>query len=406
MSQAFGFGWMTDSEESVMRHVSNRAMYYPIWVVDAMCRVACRGDNGEAEARFISTSSAFPGNSWKPMDTLPIRAPPPRTADTPSFEGSVITPSDMPMLYRPFSRVRHMEPDVSMKGGIHILPFNISPLSLPHLFKKADLRNSIVDMLSEGPALHINRRFTILPGVEIQVANLNEAKSGDSQANLRFDWDSLEFDMLACYPVMLPIHLVQFHYDAHGEKDREATVALGAWDEGLLSYALRCDEKDSWMFKGEASWLDLDMVDFNPHIPIAPSTLDPHSKASTETSDARIVDLMAQQSQMQAVFEHRAEQLIEHADWHSCEQWECDHAPSETSEESSAGLGRMIDWGNVHVRPYYEGVEENRRYIALSTEVLFSSRFIEGIDKDIAEGRDVSQVQAVYKNELLTGTFY
>ena len=108
----------------------------------------------------------------------------------------------------------------------------MSPLSLPHIFKSADLRSSIVDMLSEGPVLHINHRFTILPGVEIQVANLNETKNDGSQANLRFDWDSLKFDMLACYPVMLPIHLVRFHYDAHGEKNREATVALGAWDEG------------------------------------------------------------------------------------------------------------------------------------------------------------------------------
>ena len=232
VSQAFGLGWMTEPEDSVMRHVSTRAMYYPIWVVDAICRVSCRGDNGEAEAQFISTNSACPGNSWKPMDTLPIRAPPPRMTDTPSSQESVITPGDAPMVYQSFSRARHLKPDVKITGDINILPFNISPLSLPHIFKSADLRSSIVDMLSEGPVLHINHRFTILPGVEIQVANLNETKNDGSQANLRFDWDSLKFDMLACYPVMLPIHLVRFHYDAHGEKNREATVALGAWDEG------------------------------------------------------------------------------------------------------------------------------------------------------------------------------
>jgi len=234
VSQAFGLGWMTEPEESVMRHVSTRAMYYPIWVVDAMCRVSCRGDNGEAQAQFITTNSAFPGNSWKPMDTLPIRAPPPRMEDTPESHESVITPADAPMVYQSFSRARQLKPDVKITGHINILPFNISPLSLPDIFKSAGLRNSIVDMLSEGPALQINHRFTILPGVEIQVANLNEAKNDGSQANLRFDWDSLKFDMLACYPVMLPIHLVRFHYDAHGEKDREATVALGAWDEGMF----------------------------------------------------------------------------------------------------------------------------------------------------------------------------
>ncbi|WFD23803.1 hypothetical protein MEQU1_002497 [Malassezia equina] len=405
VSQAFGLGWMTESEDSVMRHVSTRAMYYPIWVVDAMCRVRCRGDNGEAQAQFITTNSAFPGNAWKPMDTLPIRAPPPRMTDSQASEEPAITPSDAPMVYQPFSPTHHLKPDVKISGDITVLPFNLSPLSLPHIFKSAGLRNSIVDMLSEGPALHINHRFTILPGVEIQVANLNEAKNDGNQANLRLDWDSLEFDMLACYPVMLPIHLVRFNYDSHGERDREATVALGAWDEGLLSYALHCDEKDGWMFKGETSWLDIDMVDFHPYIPIAPSTLDPQAKASTEASDARIVDLMAQQSQMQSVFEHRAETLIEQADWSSCMQWERDHAPAEASEESTAGLGSSIDWGNLHIRPYFEGVEENRRYIALSTEALFSCRHIEGIDKDLAKGRDVTHVQAVYKNELLSGMF-
>ncbi|WFD20151.1 hypothetical protein MCAP1_002395 [Malassezia caprae] len=311
---------------------------------------------------------------------------------TPECKESAITPADAPMVYQPFSRARHLKPDVKITGDINILPFNISPLSLPDIFKSAGLRNSIVDMLSAGPALHINRRFTILPGVEIQVANLNEARNDGSQANLRLDWESLKCDMLAYYPVMLPIHLVRFHYDAHGEKDREATVALGAWDE----------ENDGWMIKGESSWLDIDMVDFHPRIPIAPSTLDPQAKSSTEASNARIVDLMAQQSQMQAVFEHRAEELIENADWSSCEQWERDHASTEASEESLAGLGSYINWDNLHIRPYFEGVEENRRYIALSTEALFSSRLIEGIDKDLAEGRDVTQVQAVYKNELLS----
>jgi len=157
------------------------------------------------------------------------------------------------------------------------------------------------------------------------------------------------------------------------------------------------------MIKGESSWLDIDMVDFHPRIPIAPSTLDPQAKSSTETTDARIVDLMAQQSQMQAVFEHRAEELIENADWSPCEQWERDHVPTEVTEESRAGLGSCINWDNLHIRPYFQGVEENRRYIALSTEALFSSRHIEGIDKDLAEGRDVTQVQAIYKNELLSG---
>lgn len=230
VSQALGLGWLTDSEESVMRYVSSRAVYVPMWVVDAMFHLPCRGDNGSARASFISTNSTFPGNAWKPMDTLPLRPPPPRTDSSPPPTQALITPNDEPMTYTPFSRQRHLFPDVEIPGGITVLPFNISPLSLPDICKAADLRTSMVDLLSEGPALHINRRFTILPGVEIQVANLDTSRSDDTKAMLRMELDKLSFDMFACYPVMLPIHLIEFRYDARGEKDRQATVALGAWD--------------------------------------------------------------------------------------------------------------------------------------------------------------------------------
>ena len=62
------------------------------------------------------------------------------------------------------------------------------------------------------------------------MANLDTSRSDDTKAMLRMELDKLSFDMFACYPVMLPIHLIEFQYDAHGEKDRQATVALGAWD--------------------------------------------------------------------------------------------------------------------------------------------------------------------------------
>lgn len=405
VSQALGLGWMTDSEESVMRIVSSRAMYYPTWVVDAMWKVKCRGDNGEATASFISTNSAFPGNSWRPMDSLPIRAPPPRLPSTPERAPSIITSADEPMTYAPFSKERHLHPEVDIDGQISILPFNISPLCLPDLCKSADLRSSMVDLLSQGPALHINRRFTILPGVEIQVANLDDQRSENKSAMLRMEWDTLQLDMLACYPVMLPMHLVQFRYDAHGEKDRRATVALAAWDPSLLTYALQCDEQPGWVFKGDTSWLDVDMLDFDPRVPISPSVLDPQAKDATESSDARIIDLMAQQTQMQSVFEGRVHELMENANWSFCESWQREQPSSSDSAEARAGLGSHITWDDARIRPYAVDIEANRRYIALTTEEMFSARLLEGIAKDQQRGADLSHVQTYHQGQLLSGMY-
>lgn len=405
VSQAMGLSFLTDSEENVMRFVSSRAIYYPTWVVDGMFRAKVRGDQGEAMLHLISTASAFPGNSWRPMDTVPLRAPPPRLHNTPPAQPRVITEPDEPMEYAPFSRDRHLNPDLAIDGGITVLPFNLSPLGLPELFSGADLRTLILDLLADGPALHINRRFQILPGVEIQVADVNES-SGDSQAIVRLDRDSLELDVFACYPVMLPLHLVHFAYDAHGERDRRATVALGAWQGNLLAYALRSEERDAWMCKQEPSWLDVDLIDFYPRVPVSTSSIDPFAgKELAAYSDSRIIDLMAQQSQMQGLFESRATKLIENADWAVLEAWQRTHAASESTPEAEAGLGTHIDWNSKHVRPLYDGVEQNRQYIALSSEALFSKRLLEGIVTDRRNGGDISRVQTFRDGDLVTGMY-
>ncbi|WFD48597.1 hypothetical protein GLX27_003267 [Malassezia furfur] len=42
VSQALGLGWMTESEEDVMRFESAQALYYPIWVRRAPAYPDCR----------------------------------------------------------------------------------------------------------------------------------------------------------------------------------------------------------------------------------------------------------------------------------------------------------------------------------------------------------------------------
>lgn len=337
------------------------------------------------------------------MDTLPLRPPPVLVSEMEERPDAVVKNGDEPMHYVPFDAQRHLHPKVDVNGKISVLPFNMSPRSLPDIFRHADLRSLMVDMLAEGPPLHINRRFQVLPGVEIQVAKMNEQPDSDANAMVRLERDSLDVDLMACYPVLLPVHLVRFRYDANGEKDKLATVALGAWDERLLVYALYCDEQPNWVAKQPPSWLNIDMLDFDPHVPVAQSVLDPNAgEGEMEHSEARIVDLMAQQSQMQNIFESRAEELIDEADWTTCTQWESTQAPADATPEADAGLGE-IDWNAHNIRPMYDGVTENRQYIALAGEALFSARLLESVERDRSEGRDTSNVHTIHNGNLVTG---
>lgn len=350
----------------------------------------------------VSTNSAFPGNAYKPLDTLPLRPPPLRTPAMEQVPMPLIKGADAPMPYAAFESARHLHPDVDVDGKISVLPFNVSPRSLPAMLQHADLRTLMVDLLAQGPPLHIRRRFKLLPGVEIQVANVNEHADHDARAVVRMERDSLDVDMLACYPILLPIHLVRFRYSAHGDTNRLATVAVGAWDPNLLVYALYCDEQPNWVAKGAPAWLDIDMLDFDPQVPVPKSVLDPNAgEDAAEKSETRIVDLMAQQSQMQSIFENRAEELIDQADWAPCLAWEEAHAAPD-APEAAAGLG-AIGWDAPNVRPLYEGVAENRQHIALMGEALFSERLVESVERDEREGRDISNVHTMRDGNLVAG---
>ncbi|WFD31696.1 hypothetical protein MSPP1_002735 [Malassezia sp. CBS 17886] len=397
-AQAAGLGWMTDSEEDIMRFEAARAVFYPMWV-------KCRGDSGSATVTFVSTNSTLPGNGWKPMDTLPVYPPPPRAPGEQATEAVIRGLADA-MPYAPYSPERHLHAsDIQMDGDISVLPFTMSPLSLPHLLRTADVRNLMVNMLAEGPALHIKRRITLLPGVEIQVANMDENHDPDATANVRLESDSLEVDLLACYPVLLPFHLVQFRYDSAEKKDCMATVALGAWDEQLLVYAVRCEGDKSWRSKYSPEPLNIEMLDFSPRVPVAAPVVDSGAEGGDAgVSDARIVDLMAQQSQLQAIFENRAAGLVADADWTPCEDWEAEQAaarPSAATPETDGGLGSTINWDAENIRPYYEGVTENREYVALVGESIFSARLLEGIEKARPEAH--SEQHSTHEDEVVSG---
>ena len=86
----------------------------------------------------VSTNSAFPGNAYKPLDTLPLRPPPLRTPAMEQVPMPLIKGADAPMPYAAFESARHLHPDVDVDGKISVLPFNVSPRSLPAMLQHAD----------------------------------------------------------------------------------------------------------------------------------------------------------------------------------------------------------------------------------------------------------------------------
>jgi len=404
---SLGLGALADSEDSVMHFESARAVYLPVWAVDAIWKVRCSGDAGSAKATFVTTSSTFPGNGWKPMDTVPLYPPPPANAEGSEETSNVIsgiTGQDDPAEYAPFSAERHLHPDESLglDDGITVLPFTISPRSLPAALQEASLRDLLVNMASDGPELQINKRFRVLPGIEIQVANMETRDDVGTNATVRIDRGSVELEMLACYPVLLPIHLVQFRYVPPGSDPQRATVALGAWGANLLAYAMRTPAGTGWLTKhGFESALDLDIVDFAPHVPTSGSG---GSQGGSKT-DTRVVDLLAQQSHYQAVFEHRAQELLENADWTFSEAWERTAAEQSgvKSPEQQAGLGNL-DWDAKELRFYSEEeLEANRTYAALYGEELFAARLLESVEKSLRTGADPAQLSTMHQGRLITG---
>lgn len=174
-------------------------------------------------------------------------------------------------------------------------------------------------------------------------------------------------------------------------------------DAGLLAYAVMSDEAPEWKYKGESAWLDIDMIDFAPRVPVAPSLLDPSAGEEVEHAGAHLVHFMAQQTQLQNAFEARAQSWVDQGSWSFVEAWQRDHVPSSDAPEAEAGLGQHIAWDDSAIRRVDEDMVPMRRYLALCAESIFSSRLLDDIERDRAQGKDVSQVQTLKDGDLMAG---
>ncbi|PWZ01558.1 hypothetical protein BCV70DRAFT_148868, partial [Testicularia cyperi] len=274
--------WAKESSQAVkLERIS--ALYLPTWVVDAAFEVKCRGNDGRADATIITTSSRFPGHSWKPMDSCPMLPPPPndmkplseRESD-PSYAGG--TPrqpwDNLAMVdyesFESFQKKKKDKSNVKIKGGIpDPIPFTISPLHLPDMIRKQlELKDStFTPNLSAGVELPGSNTH----GLGLTVSFVGEDGEQLTSPPVRFEPETLKLEMMAAYPILMPLHLAEFSYDDEDGDKHFITFVLGAWDVNGLQICKKEKGEDwTWTFQ-RIQPADIDLMDMYPKVPVRSS---------------------------------------------------------------------------------------------------------------------------------------
>lgn len=224
----FGFPGLANYLEAPARVERFEAVYLPYWVIDTNFTIQAKGAGVDktAEASFCSINSRMPGFDWQPMRSLPL-APP--SADEASYEvfeeahlnGPARAQAEVAEHKLDWDEPEGSEGQRKLPRRATLLPFAVSPLSAPALLHDAD-----------AAPLEIK-----VP--RIMAVTEEEMKAGESDMfeppkpdRIRFVGETLDLDMLAVYPVLLPAYVTRFKpvEDENGEKQEPLIVVQGAWE--------------------------------------------------------------------------------------------------------------------------------------------------------------------------------
>lgn len=268
------------NDDDIVKLRRMTALYLPVWIVDASFEMKCRGNDGRADSNFIITSARFPGHSWKPMDSLPMIPPPPydmiptkELQKDPNYAGEAPKEAwnNLGLVdYIPYESHLKSKNDLKVKidGGIpDPLPFTISPLFLPNMLRtQLELKD-----LTFAPDLAAGFQ---LPGADkhglgLTIALVNEAGEQIKTPPVRFEPDTLKLDMMAAYPILMPLHLAEFSYKDQDDRKQFITMVLGAWDSNGLQFCMKEKDEDwRWSF---SEHFKIDKLDLYPRAPIKTS---------------------------------------------------------------------------------------------------------------------------------------
>ena len=277
-----GIKSMSADDGKIVKLTKMTALYLPTWLVDASFEIKCRGNDGRAEANFIITSARFPGHSWKPMDSLPMYPPPPYdmvptqdlqkdpnySAGTPKAAWDNLSMVDYESYESHLKQKANSK--VEIKGGIpEPLPFTISPLFLPDMLRKQLEMKDLTFTPDLAAGIKLPGGDT--HGLGLTVSLVNEDGEQITSPPVRFEPDTFKLDMMAAYPILMPLHLAEFSYtDAEGDR-HYITMVLGAWDTKGLQFCMKEKDQDwQWSFLNVEP-LNINYLDLFPRSPIKTS---------------------------------------------------------------------------------------------------------------------------------------
>ena len=274
--RSLGFYEKAGEGEDFVKLRRMSSLYLPIWIVDASFSIMCRGNDGRAEANCILTSSRMPGHSWKPMDSMPMYPPPPYDLNADKTDvtvQSILARNSWDCLttvdYQPFDPVKHLEyePGLVKEDVPEVIPFSISPLHLPGLIRKSlhhslaksqpDLSDGYTYMAGYRPGQNFNLTYKLPNGEVAQFPPLS------------FEPDSLKMDLMAAYPILMPIHVAEFSYADDKQAEQTITFVHGAWHSFAPQICYKDSLSDVWHWSmGRQSPLEVQRLDVFPRVPV------------------------------------------------------------------------------------------------------------------------------------------
>lgn len=167
------------------------AMFLPYWYIDSTFKLKTKAGGADqplAEAHFRSLSYQMPAHSLEPLWSIPI-LPPQITKnlykDVSPYEDFTLDHLNLPKTFKGnFWKPWTDHKTCRAPTKVTLVPFTASPFGLPELLRTAGEDVTTID-LSEDPRL-----------------------GGFEKIILR--GDTLEVDMLAACPVLLPVYVYQY----------------------------------------------------------------------------------------------------------------------------------------------------------------------------------------------------
>lgn len=244
--RVFGVSRWVDAMESASRMERFEALYLPYWIVDASVKLQAQGSDVSrpAQASFGLPQARMPGFDWHPLRSLPLWVPgldshvEYQVFDESLLKGPAMTYAKSEegadyAVQKPRSDTDQDWAESRLPLNATLLPFTNSPLSLPALFKNcpAALRTVEVpvDLPIEGSMAEIEKDREAFAVKQLQEHQEQDDDSPSSR--IRFKSETLDVDMLAAYPVLLPVYLFRFkaRLGKDGQQLPPLTMVLSGW---------------------------------------------------------------------------------------------------------------------------------------------------------------------------------